>query len=166
MCAALSPVAALAFLPVALAGALGAAGVGLLALRAQAPPAAVELPPSTGSALRPREAIAVAMLLGLVAAGVGLAQQRFGDVGLNLGIAFAALIDAHAPVASLAALNAAGSLPVHGVVLGALIAITVNSLTRCVVAAVAGGRAYAQRVGAALAASLALAWFIGWLLGR
>ena len=166
MCAALSPVAALAFLPVALAGALGAAGVGLLALRAQAPPATVEPPPSTGSALRPREAIVVAMLLGLVAAGVGQAQQRFGDVGLNLGIAFAALIDAHAPVASLAALNTAGSLSVHGVVLGALIAITVNSLTRCVVAAVAGGRAYARRVGTALIASLTLAWVIGWLLGR
>ncbi len=166
MCAVLSPVAALALLPVALAGALGAAGVGLLALRTQAPLATADLPPSTGSALRPREAIAVAALLGLVAAGVGQAQQRFGDVGLNLGIAFAALIDAHAPVASLAALNAAGSLPTHGVVLGALIAITVNSLVRCVVAAVAGGRAYAQRVGAALAASLALAWAAEWVFGR
>ena len=166
MCAVLSPVAALALLPVALAGALGAAGVGLLALRTQAPLATADLPPSTGSALRPREAIAVAALLGLVAAGVGQAQQRFGDVGLNLGIAFAALIDAHAPVASLAALNAAGSLPTHGVVLGALIAITVNSLVRCVVAAVAGGRAYAQRVGAALAASLALAWVAEWVFGR
>ncbi len=166
MCAVLSPVAALALLPVALAGALGAAGVGLLALRTQAPLATADLPPSTGSALRPREAIAVAALLGLVAAGVGQAQQRFGDVGLNLGIAFAALIDAHAPVASLAALNAAGSLPTHGVVLGALIAITVNSLVRCVVAAVAGGRAYAQRVGATLAASLALAWVAEWVFGR
>lgn len=166
MCVALSPVAALAFLPVALAGALGAAGVGMLALRAQAPPAAFEVPPSTGSALRPREAIAVAMLLGLVAAGIGQAQQRFGDTGLNLGIAFAALIDAHAPVASLAALNTAGRLSAHGVVLGALIAITVNSLTRCVVAAVAGGRAYARRVGTALVTSLTLAWVTGWLLGR
>ncbi len=166
MCAVLSPVAALALLPVALAGALGAAGVGLLALRTQAPLATADLPPSTGSALRPREAIAVAALLGLVAAGVGQAQHRFGDVGLNLSIAFAALIDAHAPVASLAALHAAGSLPTHGVVLGALIAITVNSLIRCVVAAVAGGRAYAQRVGAALGVSLALAWAAEWVFGR
>ena len=166
LCVALSPVAALAFLPVALAGTLGAAGVGLLAWRTKGMPAAVGLPPSTGSALRPREALAVAALLGLVAAGVGQAQHRFGDAGLNLGIALAALIDAHAPVASLAALHAAGSLPVRGVVLGALIAVSVNSLTRVVVAAVAGGRAYAARVGAALFAGLALAWTAGWLFGR
>jgi len=166
MCAALSPAAALAILPMALAGALGAAAIGLLALRTHGPQAAVVLPPPTGSALRPREALAVAAVLGLVAAGVSQAQHRFGDAGLNLSIAIAALVDAHAPVASLAALNAAGSLSAHGVVLGALIAITVNSLTRCVVAAVAGGRAYAQRVGAALVVSLALAWTTGWMLGR
>lgn len=165
VCAALSPAVALALLPMALAGALGAAGIGLLALRGQHDtPAAAALPPA-GSALRPREALAVAALLGLVTAGVSQAQQWFGNAGLHLGIAIAALADAHAPVASLAALHAAHHLPAQGVLQGTLIAITVNSVTRCVVAAVSGGRAYAQRVGTALAASLLLAGATMWMLG-
>ncbi len=167
VCAALSPAAALALMPTALAGALGAAGIGLLALRGHRDtPAPVALPPTTGSALRPREALVVAALLGLVAAGVSQAQQWFGDTGLNLGIAIAALADAHAPVASLAALQVAGHLSSQGVVQGALIAIGVNSLTRAVVAAVSGGRAYAQRVGVALAAGLATAAAVSWALGH
>lgn len=165
VCAALSPAVALALLPMALAGALGAAGIGLLALRGHHDtPAAAALPPA-GSALRPREALAVAALLGLVTAGVSQAQQWFGNAGLHLGIAIAALADAHAPVASLAALHSAHHLPAQGVLQGTLIAITVNSITRCVVAAVSGGRAYAQRVGTALAASLLLAGATMWMLG-
>lgn len=167
VCAALSPAAALAVLPMALAGALGAAGIGLLGLRGHRDaPAAVAPPRPTGSALRPREALTVAALLGLVAAGVGQAQRWFGDAGLNLGIAIAAVADAHAPVASLAALHGAGHLSPQGVVWGALIAIGVNSLTRGVVAAVSGGRVYAQRVGAALAAGLVTAGAVGWALGH
>jgi hypothetical protein len=46
-----------------------------------------------------------------------------------------------------------------------LIAITTNSLTRCAVAAVAGGRAYALRVGAALMAGLTVAWAVGLTTG-
>lgn len=167
VCTVLSPVAALALVPVALAGALGAAGVGLLALRGpHTAPTAAAVPPPTGSALRPREAVAVAAVLGVVAAGVSQAQQWFGDAGLNLGVALAALADAHAPVASLAALHAAGHLPAQGVALGALIAVGVNSLTRGVVAAVSGGRAYAQRVGMALAISWTAAGAVSWVIGH
>lgn len=166
LCAALSPAAALALLPVAAAGALGAATVGLLALRVRHDGHAAMAPPEPrGSALRPREAMAVAALLGLVTAGVSQAQQWFGNAGLHLGIAIAALADAHAPVATLAALHAAHHLPAQGVLQGTLIAIAVNSVTRCVVAAISGGRAYAQRVGAALAASLLLAGATMWALG-
>ena len=50
-------------------------------------------------------------------------------------------------------------------VLGVLIAITTNSISRCAVAAVAGGRKYAARVGTALAASLAAAWMMGYATG-
>lgn len=154
--AALSPAAAWALGPVALAGAAGAALAAAVALRAggAAPPA----PPAPAhSALRPREALMVALLLGGVAAGVGWARQRYGEVGLEAGVAIAALADAHAPVVSLASLHAAGTIDAGLLERGVLLAVGVNTASRCVVAALAGGGRYALRVGAGLATSLALA---------
>lgn len=157
----LSPPAAAALLLPALAGAAGALAVGLVSLRTagvvHAPPAG---PPR--SALRPREALAVALTLGLVALLVGNAQRHYGDVGLELSVVLAALVDAHAPIASLAALHAAGELPSGALLHGVLLAVSANTVTRCGVAMVAGGRAYALRVGLALTVSLALAWSVAW----
>lgn len=166
MTAALAPPAALALLPVALAGAAGAAAVGLLPLLSPAPSIAPEAPVSTRSALRPREALAIALALALVALLVGTAQRHFGDTGLQVGIALGALIDAHAPVASLASLNAAGTLPTDRFVLGVLVAVGTNTLTRCAVALTTGGGNYALRVAAALMASLACACAVATWLAR
>ncbi len=166
--AALSPNAAAALLPVALAGVAGAAAAGLLPLlpfvsREPAPP--TEAPPSTRSALRLREALAVALALALVALLVGTAQRQFGDAGLQISVALAALVDAHAPVASLASLHAAGSLPADRFVRGVLVAVSANTVTRCTLAAVAGGHRFALRVAAALVVSLACAWAAAAWLG-
>ncbi len=117
------------------------------------------------AALGLREALIVAALLASVAWSVNQARAAFGDVGLDLGIALAALVDAHAPVASLAAMHAAGSIPLDHVVRGVLIAISANSITRAVVAALSGGPVFALRVAAARALSLAAAWLVAWALG-
>lgn len=171
MTTALSPQAGLALLPVAAAGAAGAAAVGMLPLLWTAPsPAAgrgsFEAPADTGSALRPREAIAVALTLALVALLVGTAQRHFGNAGLQFGVALAALVDAHAPVASLASLHAAGNLPTQRFILGVLIAVGANTLTRCAVALMTGGIPYALRVGAALGTSLVFAAATAFWLAR
>ena len=157
----LSPPAAAALLLPALAGAAGALAVGLLSLRTAG---AVHDPPASPprSALRPREALAVALTLGVVALLVGNAQRHYGDVGLELSVVLAALVDAHAPIASLAALHAAGELPTEALRHGVLLAVSANTVTRCGVAMVAGGRAYALRVGLALTVSLTLAWSVAW----
>ncbi|MDN6886567.1 DUF4010 domain-containing protein [Variovorax sp. CAN2819] len=157
MTSALSPQAGAALLPVALAGAAGAVAAGLLPLLTSRDAAAVEPPATQRSALRPREALAVALALALVALLVGSAQRHFGDAGLQAGIALAALVDAHAPVASLASLHAAGTLTTDLFIQGVLVAVGTNTLTRCAVAFGAGGRAYALRVGVALLASLGCA---------
>lgn len=157
MTSALSPPAGAALLPVALAGAAGAVAAGVLPLLTSHGAAAVEPPATQRSALRPREALAVALALALVALLVGSAQRHFGDAGLQAGIALAALVDAHAPVASLASLHAAGTLTTDLFIQGVLVAVGTNTLTRCAVALGAGGRAYALRVGAALVASLGCA---------
>jgi uncharacterized membrane protein (DUF4010 family) len=157
MAGALSPQAGAALLPVALAGAAGAVAVGLLPLLTSRDAVAVEPPATQRSALRPREALAVALALALVALLVGSAQRHFGEAGLQVGIALAALVDAHAPVASLASLHAAGTLQTDHFIRGVLVAVGTNTLTRCAVALGAGGKAYALRVGAALMASLGCA---------
>jgi uncharacterized membrane protein (DUF4010 family) len=109
----------------------------------------------------------VALMLGSVALAVGLLQQRFGDAGLAVGVVLAALVDAHAPIASLASLHAAGALDSTTVVTGALLAVSSNTLSRCVVAVVSGGLSYGLRVAAALAAGLGVAWSAGaWVLWR
>lgn len=194
---ALSPGAAWALLPAAMAGALACAAAGAwLVLRpgtalppavaaaaanakldaaadaaaadaaadAAAADAAAERPGR--SALRPRVALAVALTLAAVAVATGLLQRRFGDTGLGIGVVLAALADAHAPIASLAALHAAGTLATPTMVAGTLLAVSANTLTRCVVATVAGGRGYALRVAAPLLGSLALACGSAWFASQ
>lgn len=155
---ALSPAAALAIAPMALAGAAGAAVAALAGVRrASGVRATPAVAGGEASALRPREALAVAALLAGAAWLVSAAQQRYGDLGLELSVALAALVDAHAPVASLAALHASARLDSVLLRHGVLLAIAVNTLSRVVVAWVAGGAGYAGRVALGMGASLVLA---------
>lgn len=108
-------------------------------------------------ALRLREALLIALLLAGVALLVGQAQQRFGTSGVLVSASLAALADAHSPIASLLSLFAASTIDTPTLLRGALLAVGTNTLTRLVTAAVSGGRAYAWRVGSALAAGLAAA---------
>ena len=161
--AAMAPAAALALLPIA-AGGFGcalAAGSALLWAARRTPaapaPAPAQRAPRT-SALRVREAVIVALLLTGVTLGVGWAERRFGDSGALTGAALAALADAHAPIASLAALYAAGSVTTTTWLLGVLTAISANSATRAAVAQASGGARFAAAVTAALALQLGAAW--------
>jgi len=169
--AATAPPAALALLPSAAAGAAVAAAAGLARMRAAAAPAAHEAPaPASARAtargsppssargpLRVPEAMLVAGLLAAVTLVVGWAERQYGSAGLLVGTALGALADAHAPVAALGALHAAGAIDTAAVRDGALVAVAANSCTRGVTAFVAGGFGYGVRVTAVLVASSAAA---------
>jgi uncharacterized membrane protein (DUF4010 family) len=157
MSAALSPKAALALLPAAAAGAAAAAILGLLPVLFRNTAMPAETPMPGRSALRPREAVFIGLALALAALLVGTAQQHFGDTGLRVGVALAALLDAHAPVVTLASLHSSGTLTTAHFVQGALIAIAANTVTRCAVAVGAGGVAYGLRLASNLIASFAIA---------
>lgn len=107
------------------------------------------------SALRLREALAVALLLAAVALFVSQAQRLFGDAGALAGAAIAALADAHSPIASLLSLFDAHRLDASTLSQGVWIALAANTVTRLVTAFVSGGVVYALRVGPALLAGLA-----------
>lgn len=156
MAVALSPAAAAALAPVALAGAL-AAGVASLALLLAGRAGRGATPDSSlreRGVLRLREALVIALLLSLVTVGVAAAQRYLGNAGVLAGAALAGLAEAHSPVAAQVALFAAERIDAVTLRQGVLLAVGANSLTRSVVAAVAGGPAYALRIGVALLAGL------------
>jgi uncharacterized membrane protein (DUF4010 family) len=127
------------------------------ALRAE--PAAARRP------LRLREALLVALLLLAVSATVAWAQVHFGNAGLWTGTALTALADAHAPIAASFVLHHAGTLAAGDTLRAALLAVSVNTASRCVVAALSGGALYGWRVARVLVLSAAAAWTALLLLG-
>jgi uncharacterized membrane protein (DUF4010 family) len=169
--AALAPTVLPLWGPMALAGAAVSLAASWMALRGASAPAREEPPASTTrpdedrGPLRVKEAALVAALLAGVSLAVGWAQAKFGVLGMGLSTALAAVADAHAAVAALAALTAADRLPVHDLATGACIALVANSISRCVVAGTAGGAAFGRRVGAPLMAAAGAAAGTGFLLG-
>jgi uncharacterized membrane protein (DUF4010 family) len=103
--------------------------------------------------LRLREALLVATLLLAVAAGVSWLQARFGAQGLLAGAALAALADAHAPLAAAFGLHASGTIDAAAALRVLLVALGVNTASRCVVALASGGARFGARVAAGLVAS-------------
>ena len=118
---------------------------------------------ASGGVLKLREALLVAGLLLGGAVLLGWAQQR-GVSGLLLGTAVAALADAHAPMVSLMSMHGAGALPEAHLLLGLMVAVSVNGVTRSAAGWLAGGRAFGVRVAGALLLNIGLAWV--WVVWR
>jgi uncharacterized membrane protein (DUF4010 family) len=139
--------------PVALAGALGALLIGAWGSHGARSDSSITLAASAARPLRLREAFAVAALLLAVSVVVGGLQAHFGRHGLLVGSALAALADAHAPIATAFGLHAQGVIDAAPATQILVLAVGVNSASRCVVAVVAGGLGYGARVAAALLTS-------------
>jgi uncharacterized membrane protein (DUF4010 family) len=160
-----APALLLPLAPVALAGAAAALMLGGLGLRKRptGEPSHATSAPASSRPLRLREALSVAALLLGVSVLVAWLQGRFGLQGVWAGTALAALVDAHAPLAAAFGLHAQGRLGADAALQTTLVAVGVNSLSRCGVAFAAGGVAYGARVAAALIASAAAAGIALWL---
>jgi uncharacterized membrane protein (DUF4010 family) len=157
MLAALAPALAWALAPAAVAGAALAGAFGLWRARAAAA-AAAPAADATRGPLRLREAALVALMLTAVALAVGWAQQRFGAVGLLLGSTLSALADAHASIAALGTRHAAGAADTRLALVGVLLAVTANGVSRAVTAYVAGGSLFGTVVSLSLLLSTGGAW--------
>ena len=81
-----------------------------------------------------------------------------GRGGLLVAAAFAGLADTHAAAIAVASLVAAGKLDPSAAVLPILAGLTSNTLTKTVVAAVSGDRAYALEIIPGLLAVIGAAW--------
>lgn len=161
----LAPNTAGLLLPIAATGGAVALAAGAL-MAWHAPGSGSSDAGARDSALRLREAFVVAALLSGVAVLVSWAQAAYGQTGLYASVALASAADAHAPVASGAALHAAGRLDDVGLVRCVLLAIGVNTLTRIVVAVASGGRGYGVLVALGLLLGTSAATLVAWFTGH
>jgi uncharacterized membrane protein (DUF4010 family) len=164
MLLALAPQAALLWAPVALAGAGVALAAGLWLVHETPAPDRNAEPVDRATGLGLRQAMLLALLLSAVTGLVGWAQQQWGSAGLYVSVALAGLADAHAPLASLAALLNSAQIGLPELLGGMLLAIAGSSLTRGLGAWMAGGAAYARPVVGVLVLGLAAASAIAWAI--
>lgn len=159
----LAPRVSASALAVTMSGAAVAMLMGALLTR-RAESATGQTPATHGGPLRLREAMLLALVLSAVTLLVSWAQARFGASGLFVAVALAALADAHAPIASLAALQASAQIDTDRLLQGLLLAVGFNSLSRSLTAVLAGGWHFARPVIAALAVSWLLAATTGFAI--
>lgn len=110
-----------------------------------------------------RMAVGAALVIALVQLFSALFFHWMGNPGVLLSTSVSGFADVHAAAASGAVLVAAGKIAPDAVALPVLAAITTNTVSKCVMAAITGGRAYAARVIAGLALIIAALW-LPWLV--
>ena len=150
---------AVLWLPV-LAGAAVAGALGWWQLRA----APMQVTAGDARLFSLRSAGAVALLLTGVQVAVHAVTLWLGDAGFLLGTLLAALMDLHASAAAVLAHAAAGATPDAVQVTALMAAVTVHSLNKAVVAALAGGRTYALRLLPGLLAQAVVFSGVFWLV--
>ncbi len=155
--AAVSPTTLRAMVPMLAAGGTIIAGYGGVYMLRAARSSAVAVPANDrafgiGAALLMAAAMAGIMLL------TAAAQPWFGTAGVTMGAAFGGLVDTHAAAMSVASLVVNGKLPANAAVVPILSAMTVNAAMKVAMASSTGTPAYALRVGAGIALSMAACW--------
>lgn len=134
-----------------------------LSLMFHKPATGASQPIKVGGAFNLKLAVVVTLTLTGITFLSSMMLSYFGEVGVMLTAAFTGFADAHASTASIAALAKSGLLPFDAISAPVLLAVSSNSLSKCVVAWVSGGRRFAAYVvpGQAL---LTLAMWAGLLV--
>lgn len=94
----------------------------------------------------PRHVLAFVAILGGILLLSAIARHWLGDGSLPWVLAASGLADVHAAAASAAQLVAQGQIAEDAALLAITAALAANSLMKCLMAAVRGGRAYAARL--------------------
>ena len=104
----------------------------------------------------------LALIMALTLTGITFLSSvmlyHFGQVGVMVTATLSGFADAHATTASIAALVTSGQLALHAAPIPVLLAISCNSLSKCVVAWVSGGRRFAAYVIAGQVSLTAAMW--------
>jgi len=124
-----------------------------------------EAPPvRSGGAFRLVDAVVFAVAVTGISFVAAVVQRRFGSAGVLLTAAVSGFADVHAVSGSVGALAARSAIPLREAGVAVLLALSTNAVTKVVLAATSGPRAYLLRILAGQLAILAATW-AGWLLG-
>lgn len=157
--AALSRAVLLLLAPALATGALVAMLYGLVfALRPAHPDASQ--PVEAGRAFNIAGAFGLAAMIAVMLICAAALKSWFGEAGITAGAAIAGFADAHAPTISVASLVASANMTPQDAVTPILIAVTSNTITKTVLAASIGSRAFALRVVPGILGATAAAWAV------
>jgi uncharacterized membrane protein (DUF4010 family) len=132
-------------LPASVMAAIPALGAGWLIRRSDgaAAQAAAE---GSSRAFQPMHALVFSVTVTALTALAAWLALRWGSLGALVGIALGGFADAHSSTASAGALAARGTMSESGALLAILLALTANTVTKCVVAYSSGGAGYLKRI--------------------
>jgi uncharacterized membrane protein (DUF4010 family) len=142
--------------PMVFAGVAAVAYGALFAFRSLRTDGERELSP--GRAFDPKNAVLFAGTVGIILFVSALLNETLGDSGAVLSGALAGFADTHAAAISVASLVASGRIDAEDAVVPILAGFTTNSLTKAVLARVAGSRRYALEIWPGLLLVAAAAW--------
>ena len=124
---------------------------------------------NTAEANKPTETFSIktALMLATVIATALIASAAlkvwFGQAGLVLASGVTGVADAHAAAISVASLAAASKLSAESAVIPILVAFSVNSVSKAVMAVISGGKDFSHQVILGLIVQVSATW-IGWWL--
>jgi uncharacterized membrane protein (DUF4010 family) len=121
---------------------------------------------ASGRAFQPRQAVLFAITITVVLWLAAWLGDQFGAWGAVAAVAASGFADAHSASATAAALARHGNMEVATAVVGILAAITTNTVTKAVVAATAGGGAFARKLVPGLVLMLLGLYAGAWLTAR
>jgi uncharacterized membrane protein (DUF4010 family) len=113
---------------------------------------------TTGRAFSFGTALAFALTVSAILLVSAALQEWYGERGVLAAAALAGFVDAHSSAISVASLVAAGKMTAGDGVLPILVGFSTNTISKIVLAIVAGGRAFALRVIPGLIFVVAAAW--------
>jgi uncharacterized membrane protein (DUF4010 family) len=113
---------------------------------------------TSGEALSLKAALVFAATLSLVLLASAALRHWYGEAGAIVAAGLAGFVDTHAASISIASLVATGRMTAGDCVIPILAAFTTNTVTKVIVAATTGGRAFAARVVPGVLLVAAAAW--------
>lgn len=129
-----------------LACGLGATALYSACLMFPAPTGGANEPIKVSGAFDLKLALIVTLTMTAITLMSSAMLSHFGQVGVMLTSVLSGFADAHSSTASIASLAKAGLLPFDAIAAPALIAVSSNALSKCLVAWVSGGRRFAAHV--------------------
>lgn len=156
-----APVLQAMALPLALAAAAALGYAGLYALRhAGRAPAPEALP---GAAFSIRTAVLLALTISFILMASAGLEHALGRTGVMMAALLAGFGDVHSTAVSMASMAAAGRFAPADALVPVMLALSANTVSKLVVAAMTGGRAYLRSVGPGLVLMAGAAWLGVWL---